>query len=221
MGSEGSPRKLRVLGIHGYRTSGAILKKQLTKWGPAVHDLVDITFIDGPTPAKGKSDVEGIYEGPYFEWMQFNHDYTEFYGFEESMADIIDYMEKNGPFDGLIGFSQGATICGALTAAQERGKIILGKDAAALPKIKFVIFLAGAKLRDPKIVEVFDTPIDRPTLHFLGEKDPRKVPGEWYLANWKDSIAIRHPQGHTVPRLDDESRATVVKFLKDIQEQST
>lgn len=50
-----------------------------------------------------------------------------------------------------------------------KGRIIKGKSAAALPKIKFVIFIGGAMLRDPKIVEVFDTPIDRPTLHFLGK----------------------------------------------------
>ncbi|CAM6103440.1 unnamed protein product [Calypogeia fissa] len=217
MGSESSPRKLRVLGLHGYRTSGAILKKQLSKWSPSIHDLVEFTFLDGPTPAQGKSDVEGIYEGPYFEWMQFNDDYSEFYGYEESIAFLVDYMEKNGPFDGLIGFSQGATLCGALTAVQERGRIIRGKSAAALPQIKFVIFIAGAKLRDPKIVEVFDTPIDRPTLHFLGEKDPLKIPGGYFLANWKNSVAIRHPQGHTVPRLDEEGVSTVVKFLKSVQ----
>lgn len=217
MGPEGSPRKLRVLGLHGYRTSGAIMKKQLSKWSPAIHDLVEFTFLDAPTPAKGKSDVEGIYEGPYFEWMQFNDDYSEFYGYEESLAFLVDYMEKNGPFDGLIGFSQGATLSGALTAVQERGRIIMSKSAAALPKIKFVIFIAGAKLRDAKIVDVFDTPIDRPTLHFLGEKDPLKIPGEYFLANWKDPIAIRHPQGHTVPRLNEEVVSTVVKFLKSVQ----
>lgn len=50
-----------------------------------------------------------------------------------------------------------------------KGRIIEGQNPAELPKIKFVIFVAGAKLRDPKIVEIFDTPIDRPTLHFLGK----------------------------------------------------
>jgi hypothetical protein len=50
-----------------------------------------------------------------------------------------------------------------------KGRIIQGKSAADLPKIKFVIFIAGAKLRDAGIVEVYDTPIDRPTLHFLGK----------------------------------------------------
>lgn len=218
MGTEALPRKLRILGIHGHRTSGAILQKQLSKWSPAIHDLVEFTFLDAPTPAKGKSEVEGIYEGPYFEWMQFNKDYTEFYGYEESIAFIIDFMEKNGPFDGLIGFSQGATLCGALTAVQERGRIINGKSAADLPKIKFVVFIAGAKLRDPKIVDVFDTPIDLPTLHFLGDKDPLKIPGEFFLANWKNSVAIRHPQGHTVPRLGEEGVSTVVKFLNGVKQ---
>lgn len=28
--------------------------------------------IDGPLPCEGKSDVEGYYDGPYYEWYRFN-----------------------------------------------------------------------------------------------------------------------------------------------------
>ncbi|CAM6127963.1 unnamed protein product [Calypogeia fissa] len=177
MGSESSRRKLRVLGLHGWRTRGEILGKYLCRWSPSIHDLVEFTFPNAPTPAKGKSAVEGIYEGPYFEWMQFNDDRSEFYGYEESIAFLVDYMEKNGPFDGLIGFSQGATICGALTAVQERVSI------------------------HPE----------------TGDKDPMKIPEEDFLAIWKNSVLIRHPQGHIFPRLDEEAVSTVVKFLKSVQ----
>jgi hypothetical protein len=33
-------------------------------------------------------------------------DYTEYRNFEECIAYIEDYMLKNGPFDGVLGFSQ-------------------------------------------------------------------------------------------------------------------
>jgi hypothetical protein len=29
-------------------------------------------FLDGIFPAGGKSEVEGVYPPPYFEWFQFN-----------------------------------------------------------------------------------------------------------------------------------------------------
>ncbi len=28
--------------------------------------------LDGPFPCLGKSDVEGYFEGPYYEWFRFN-----------------------------------------------------------------------------------------------------------------------------------------------------
>ena len=35
-------RKLKLLGLHGFRTSGEILQRQLSKWGPSVHELIDL-----------------------------------------------------------------------------------------------------------------------------------------------------------------------------------
>ncbi|BBM98958.1 hypothetical protein MPTK1_1g17540 [Marchantia polymorpha subsp. ruderalis] len=210
-----APRKLRVLGLHGFRTSGAILKKQLSKWTPAVHDLLDITYLDGPTPAQGESDFAHIFEGPYFEWMQSNKDYSKFFNYRESLAYIMDFMEKNGPFDGVLGFSQGCTLAGCLVAVQQRKWEILGKSAADLPPIRFYIAIAGAHLRDPGIHDVYlGSPIDVPSLHFSGEKDPLHEPSTFFLRYWKDPVVITHPAGHTVPRLDETTEKTVVTFLK-------
>lgn len=73
MGSEGcDARKPRFLCLHGFRTSGLILKTQLGKWPESVLRNFDLVFLDGPFPAQGKSDVEGIFEPPYYEWFQFN-----------------------------------------------------------------------------------------------------------------------------------------------------
>lgn len=71
MGSEGV-RKPRFLCLHGFRTSGEILKKQVNKWPQQVLQHLDLVFPDGPFPAQGKSDVEGIFDPPYYEWFQFN-----------------------------------------------------------------------------------------------------------------------------------------------------
>lgn len=73
MGSEGKiSRKPRFLCLHGFRTSAEILKKQVGKWPASVLDQIDLDFIDAPFPAEGKSDVEGIFDPPYFEWFQFS-----------------------------------------------------------------------------------------------------------------------------------------------------
>lgn len=40
-------------------------------------------------------------------------------GFENSLALIEETFEKQGPFDGLLGFSQGAAFVGILCGMQE------------------------------------------------------------------------------------------------------
>lgn len=76
MGSEGSDlfvkRKPRILCLHGFRTSGEIFKTQLKKWPESVHEKVQFFFPDAPFPCNGKSEVEGIFDPPYYEWFQFN-----------------------------------------------------------------------------------------------------------------------------------------------------
>lgn len=77
MGCEGTEikglRKLRLLCLHGFRTSGEIIKKQVTgKWPESVLEKLDLVFVDAPFPCQGKSDVEGIFDPPYYEWFQFN-----------------------------------------------------------------------------------------------------------------------------------------------------
>ena len=42
-------------------------------------------------------------------------------GFEDSVKLIEDVFEKEGPFDGIFGFSQGACFVGLLCDLQQRG----------------------------------------------------------------------------------------------------
>ncbi|KAG6435253.1 hypothetical protein SASPL_100123 [Salvia splendens] len=119
MGSEGSVSKLRLLCLHGFRTSGEIIKKQVTgKWPESVLEKLDLVFTDAPFPCQGKSDVEGIFDPPYYEWFQFNKELSEYVNFDECLAYIEDFMIKHGPFDGLLGFSQGAILSAGLAGMQ-------------------------------------------------------------------------------------------------------
>jgi hypothetical protein len=69
----GRRRRPRFLCLHGFRTSGEIMRKQvLGKWPADVTARLDLVFADAPFPAEGKSDVEGIFDPPYYEWFQFD-----------------------------------------------------------------------------------------------------------------------------------------------------
>ncbi|XP_044965142.1 uncharacterized protein LOC123425516 [Hordeum vulgare subsp. vulgare] len=66
-------RRLRFLCLHGFRTSGEIMLKQVVgNWPDEVTARFDLVFADAPFPAEGKSDVDDIFDPPYYEWFQFD-----------------------------------------------------------------------------------------------------------------------------------------------------
>ncbi|CAK9313034.1 unnamed protein product [Citrullus colocynthis] len=205
--------KPKILCLHGYRTSGAILKKQIEKWPNSVLHQFDFHFIDAPFPSQGKSEVEGIYNPPYFEWFQHNKDMTGYENFESCLEFIENYMVKHGPFDGLLGFSQGGMLAAAFPGLQAKG-VALTK----VPKIKFVIIISGSKLGLPSLVaqKAYAPSISCPSLHFLSEKDFLMPSGLKLLESFVEPLVISHPKGHAVPRLDEKSLKIVEGFIQRI-----
>ncbi|XP_022631533.1 esterase FUS5 isoform X3 [Vigna radiata var. radiata] len=117
-------RKPRILCLHGFRTSGEILKQLVLRWPEPVIQKLELVFLDGQFPSLGRSDVEGIFDPPYYEWFQANEDFSEYRNFEECLAYIQDFMLKNGPFDGVLGFSQGAILAAALPGMQAQNEYL-------------------------------------------------------------------------------------------------
>ncbi|KAI0494802.1 hypothetical protein KFK09_024945 [Dendrobium nobile] len=212
--SEYRRRRPRFLCLHGFRTSAEIMRKQvLGKWPDLVTARLDLFFADAPFPAEGKSEVEGIFDPPYYEWFQFSKGFTEFRNFDECLAYIEDLMIKHGPFDGLIGFSQGAALSAALPGLQAKGLAL-----KSVPKVKNVVVIGGGKIPVPIVVEkAFDVKIKCPSLHFIGDLDFLKERGEALLDAFVDPFVVRHSRGHTVPRLDDKSLETVLGYIDRIE----
>ncbi|XWS44998.1 hypothetical protein CRYUN_Cryun15aG0098000 [Craigia yunnanensis] len=217
LGSQMRRRKPRILCLHGFRTSGEILKKMMGKWPDTVLENFDFDFPDAPFPARGKSDIEGLYDPPYYEWYQVNE--VECFNFEECIAYIEDYMVKHGPFDGLLGFSQGGMLASVLPSMQREGVAF-----SKMPKIKFVIIISGFELRELKsgppklLVKAYSAPIECPSLHLIGDKDFLKERGFKLLKSFVKPFVIHHSIGHTVPKLDEKGLETMLKFIEKIQE---
>ncbi|KAG5070747.1 hypothetical protein JHK86_005958 [Glycine max] len=190
-------KKLKILCLHGFRTSGSFLKKQISKWDPSIFTQFDMVFPDGKYPAGGKSGIEGIFPPPYFEWFQFEKDFTVYFNLEECISYLCEYITANGPFDGFLGFSQ-------------------GKLLKEHPPIKFLISISGCKFRNPSICDVaYKDTIKAKSVHFIGEKDWLKLPSEDLTSAFDKPLIIRHPQGHTVPRLDEVATSQLRKWITE------
>ncbi|KAE9449660.1 hypothetical protein C3L33_18440, partial [Rhododendron williamsianum] len=171
---------MKILCLHGFRTSGSFLEKQISKWDPSIfHHHFDMEFPDGRYPAGGKSDIEGIFPPPYFEWFQFE---------------------------------KGATLSALLLGYQAQGKVL--KDH---PPIKLFVSISGSKFRDPSICEIaYKDPIKVRSVHFIGAKDWLRLPSEDLATSFHNPLIIRHPQGHTVPRLDEDAVEKLRGWTKEI-----
>ncbi|XP_017254171.1 uncharacterized protein LOC135146698 [Daucus carota subsp. sativus] len=210
-------KKPKFLCLHGFRTSGHILKTQLHKWPEFVLEKLDLVFPDAPYPGAGKSGVEGIFDPPYYEWYQASKEFTEYTNFNECLEYIQEFMIKHGPFDGLLGFSQGAILSAALPGLQAKGLAL-----TKVPKIKFLIIISGAKLKNETFSKkAFADTIALPSLHILGDTDFLKPHGITLLDSFVDPVVINHPKGHTIPRLDEKNLELMLGFLEKIQKELT
>ncbi|XP_059428783.1 uncharacterized protein LOC132162554 [Corylus avellana] len=212
---EGSgEKKMKILCLHGFRTSGSILKKQISKWDPSIFAHFDLVFPNGIFPAGGKSEVEGVFPPPYFEWFQFNKEFTEYTNLEECITFLCEYITSNGPFAGLLGFSQGATLSALLLGYQAQGKVL--KEH---PPMKLFVSISGSKFREAGICEVaYKEIIKVKSVHFIGAKDWLKLPSQELAASFDNPLIINHPQGHTVPRLDEVATEQLRSWTAEIIE---
>ncbi|CAL9244957.1 unnamed protein product [Arabidopsis halleri] len=213
------PKNPRILCLHGFRTSGLILQAGIGKWPDTILRDLDLDFLDAPFPATGKSDVERFFDPPYYEWYQANKGFKEYRNFEECLAYIEDYMLKNGPFDGLLGFSQGAFLTAAIPGMQEQGTAL-----TKVPKVKFLVIISGAKFPglmfgEPKAaVNAFSSPVRCPSLHFIGERDFLKTEGEVLVESFVEPVVIHHSGGHIIPKLDTKAEERVLSFFQRIRQ---
>ena len=91
-------------------------------------------------------------------------------GLEDSLALARQTLQEDGPFDGLLGFSQGATLGAILCLAPS--------SLPPLPPLRFAVLVSGFMPRDPALELLVGTADGRPplrvplpSLHVMGEND--------------------------------------------------
>ncbi|CAK7340320.1 unnamed protein product [Dovyalis caffra] len=191
MATAENEKKMKILCLHGFRTSGSFLQKQISKWDPSIFSQFDLDFPDGIFPAGGKSEIEGIFPPPYFEWFQFNKGAT------------LSAL--------LLGYQAQETLKKA-NVVMKQGKVL--KEH---PPFKLFVSVSGSKFRDPSICDVaYKDTIKVKSVHFIGAKDWLKEPSEELATAFQNPLLIRHPQGHTVPRLDEATTEQLRAWATDI-----
>ena len=119
------------------------------------------------------------------------------------LHDLQEYVSSNGPFDALVGFSQGATLAAAFLA--QRSQV---SPTSFSPDIKLAVFICGGApggLRDGVAarldVGLNGAVIDIPTAHILGKKDTAYDAGIELsqLCRQEHREVLEFDGGHEVP----------------------
>jgi acetyl esterase/lipase len=206
--------RLRVLCLHGYHGSGRVLRSQMAPFAASLEALVDFVYIDAPSLAAGDygwwhavdadrdraSDDPGV-DGPHRHYKGWAH----------TRDAIVTCFETQGPFDGILGFSQGAALAGLLVGLRAP---VDGPSVDRPLRFDFAILISGFPSNDPELARVYERrdAYDLASLHVVGRSDGI-VPIEdsrALAARFASPVLIEHAGGHVVasePRVTDRVRA--------------
>jgi pimeloyl-ACP methyl ester carboxylesterase len=168
---------LKILALHGYHGSGQIMRYQTAALSEATAGEVEFIYADAPSLAAGD-----------FGWWQ-----DGFSGWERSRDWAIELAAKQ-PFDGVLGFSQGAALAGllaAVKASQPAGPLQFG----------FAIMIGGFTSHEPEHAHLFTGLLKTPSLHVAGSADPIvPIQDSLLLAErFANPVIMTHPAGHLIP----------------------
>ena len=127
---------------------------------------------------------------------------------------------RGEPFDGLLGFSQGAGLAHVAMCLQGAGGLVVGPD---VPPLRFAVLIGGFRSRHGG----HRTLLERcrvgaqppwpgyPSVHIWGQRDPAKAGAQRLMQSFPEAQALplEHPGGHVVPALDAADLFRVERFL--------
>ncbi|KAJ7261230.1 serine hydrolase FSH [Mycena rebaudengoi] len=220
-----------VLVLHGHSQNAEMMMERLTALRKQCGNRVEFVFLDGPlalqsgnwelfisTPRATFSTAIAPNQYLSRSWWSWIPEKEEAINLPESLELIRDIL-RTRTFDGVLGFSQGATMAAILTALLERPLIyppFLIDGNAPHPPLKFCISVAGFKLKDPIANIIFAARYSTPTLHVIGKADTR-------IEAWKsrnlakictNALIEEHDGGHLIPS-DGNWARFMTAFMQD------
>jgi len=222
-GCDALPRKvggrpLRLLALHGRGSNNDVTAIQLTSL--ELHKRFRVDCLSGPEPAPAQAHVfTMLSQRGFHAW----HDGSEPLeaALEPALRGLLAFIDANGPYDGLYGFSQGASVVTALSAPGVCEA--LGGERTW----SFVVCACGVwsvdvpallvRLRPPPLAPLATGLVDLPSLHIIGRVDHCRTSSEGLADAYADSHVVYHPGGHELPltlRKDEVFCQEVERFLQ-------
>ncbi|KAJ9458023.1 Esterase [Diplonema papillatum] len=189
-------RKLRILLVHGHAQTGEEMAKKCGSLRSEVKKMAE--FVTYESPVRNSAG-----EQTHYDFERLTDTESKYTGIAAAVGHLVAEFEKNGPFDGIWGFSMGAVMAALLADGLQQGSLPPAVD------FKFAILFSAPYPKDP--VHKIAGGIATPSFHCYGMSDQIIPPESSKLveaAFMKPSV-ITHEGGHLMP-----SAPAVRKALK-------
>lgn len=207
-------KPLSILFLHGYTQSGSLfhaktkalekpllksLPPQSTLSYPTAPHLLKLSDLPGE-----RADDGGDSAQEHYAWWRKDEVTGEYLGLNETLEFLSRHLDTHGPFDGVVGFSQGAALAAMLVSLLEAtpGRNRPEAFTTSHPPMKFGACYSG--FRAPVRYEFFYTPrIATPILHVLGSLDTAVDESRSLelveACEGGEKRKVYHPGGHYLP----------------------
>lgn len=197
----------KILALHGYAMNRDGLRAWLAPLEAALQDRAEFVYPQAAieVPAAEVRAMLDRYQmslpetkigaGQNWCWYRATDEKPPRYsGLAESLDQLQRFCDSRGPFDGVLGWSQGAAMAAMLAAAQQNGG---GYDFGLRWLVLCGGFMPGAALVKPW----FETPLAFPSLHVVGKKESEFMRRRAVQLRhaFVDSAWLETPLGHRMP----------------------
>lgn len=244
------PPKLRALCLHSFRMNAGFFKWQVgthSNLGRILVEEMELVFLDGAHRCSAEAEQAmpmvlrklcADAPPPCYEWWN-RHTADDgdivYGGYSETLAYIDAFVRREGPFDGVLGFSQGGILAHLLCMLDRHGRAEGGPgaglaDGGGLPQpdpLQFVILISPRTTRatatEQLLRDATQRPLALPSLVMYGGADTEVPPESTReLLTTLDRAALSEvylPGGsHKVPVLGEADEATCRNFMSRVRE---
>lgn len=213
---------VKILALHGFAQHPDELSCKMRQIQTILHPAefvfppaaIELVSYDGDITDRDR-DTKGF--STRYSWNHSSEDMsTNLFNLEATLASLVPILESQGPFDGVMGFSQGAAVATAVCSLLEKQTFKINH-----PPMKFSILFCGAR-PEASVFDLIYAKIKTPSLHVIGRQDVM-VPLERSIQlseAFEQSELIFHPGNHFIPQGASYTKSVVNFVTRCLQDRT-
>jgi predicted esterase len=205
-------RKLRILCLHGYHGSAKTLQTQMQPLTQGLESLAEFVCVDAPSLATGDFGWWHAVSNVGDDHAGVDHPTMRYEGWLKTKTWLISLFQQDARFDGVFGFSQGATLTSLLVGLRNPC------EAEDRISFDFAMMVGGFVSNDGSHADLYQRTSEYglPSVHISGRSDFVVPSGhsDRLASFFKNPLILRHSGGHVIP-CNAQVRNSFVAFLQE------